>query len=123
MRLKRERLLMLPEDAAHGIGDFAHSGISLHGREDRRHEIFPRSGAGFDFGNGFRGAWSIAARSERAQALDLLVLDGWVDAQNGNGLLALGAITVHAHDNALVEIHTLVVFVDGFLDFELTVDS
>ena len=33
--------------------------------------------------------------------------------------MALGAITVHAHDNAFVAFHALLIFVGGFLDLAL----
>src|SRR5207302_4365412 len=94
-------------------------GISLNRRKDRRHEILPRTGARFDFGNSLRGGCGVATCPQREEAPDLLLLDGRVDAQNGNRLLTLGAVTVHAYDDTFVAFDALLIFVGRLLDLPL----
>src|SRR5580704_17191782 len=114
---------MLPENAAHRIGDFSHRSVRLDRGQDGRQQVFPRAGAGLDFGNGFGGSCSVTARAKRPQALDLLLLDRWIDAQNRNGLLVFGAIAVHAHDDTFVLFDALLIFIGRFLDLALDVTA
>src|SRR5712692_8747154 len=116
-------LLVFAEDAAEGVGDFADGGVGFDGGEDGGEEIFGSGGAALEFSEGGFGEGGIAFGAERVQAGDLGALDFGVDAEKGNGALAIffdGCDKIVYADNDLIFfLYGTLELVSRFLNFRL----
>src|ERR1700676_5117069 len=108
------------EDGAHGVAEFAESGITFHGVEEVRHEVFlafrglaKRIEAALDFVVGALGA-------ELGEAFGLAMRHRVVNLQSIERLL-LGHEIVHAHHDFLFFVQLALVAIGSFGNFALRI--
>src|SRR6266481_6589566 len=111
--------LVFAEDAAEGVGDFAHGGVGFDGGEDGGEEIFGSGGAALELGESRFCAGGVTLGTESVEASDLRALDIGVDAERGDGARLFCDEVVHADHDPFFFLDGALELVRRLLDFAL----
>src|SRR5215208_6814387 len=120
--LEATQLGRLPKHASQRVGDLAKRTESLNTFEDARHSVVPSPRRSLEVVQELLDASRIAMVANGAQAIDLSLAYGWVDAKYlGVDLGHCRVEAVHANDNPLARLDLTLETVSGLLDLVLDV--
>src|SRR5882672_4216129 len=118
-KLDDNGFLILTEDAAERIGNFADGGVGFDGGKDGGEEILWSGGAALELGKRRFGVRGVTFDAESVQPSDLGALDFRVNTENRNVAVLFCDEIVHANDDLFFFLDSALELVGGFLDFAL----
>src|SRR5204863_6322872 len=119
LTLEDRRLAPDTPHVSQRVAHLAHRQVRARSGQDRLHQVRVSCRAALELGERLLGSGGVAARPHRTNALDLLLLERGIDAQDLERRLVVELVTVDADDHALPGLDLGLVAVRRLCDLSL----